>query len=159
MNTIASFFRRIYHISAASLLLVAFFVSANVSPVQAGEGVSFSWHANPIEDEVIGYRLYYGEESRFAAGNYDYYIDFTSWQRCPAGRGGLGCEPLPGDTVTCQDLFRETPQCTVHDLQGRLYFAMTAYNTQAESDYTQELKFISPDVFVALQAVYSLLLR
>ena len=159
MDIITRFFRRTCYVSAACLLLVAFFVSADVSPVQAGEGITFSWRANPVEDEIVGYRLYYGQESRFATFSYDYYIDFTSWQRCPAGKDGLGCEPLPVDSVTCQDLFQETPRCTVYDLQDRLYFAMTAYNAHAESDYTQEVNSISPEVLAALQAVYGLLLH
>jgi hypothetical protein len=36
---------------------------------------------------------------------------------------------------------------------------MTAYSAQEESGYTQELDYISPEVFAALQAVYQLLLR
>ena len=167
MDIITSFSRRIWHSSAACLLLAAFFVSAGVSHVQAGEGVSFSWRANPVEDEIVGYRLYYGQESRLAASSYEYYIDFTSWERCPAGQDGFGCEPLPADAVTCQDLFLETPTCTVFDLQDRLYFAMTAYNAIAESDYTQEVSVLidknGNQIPVArlavLQQVYSLLLR
>ena len=159
MNTIARFSRKIYAILTATILVMAFLVCAGVAPVNAGEGVSFSWRANPVEDEIVGYRLYYGNMSRFVAGNYDFYIDFTTLQRCPASNNGSECEPLPDDAVTCQDLFRDNPHCTVYDLQGSVYLAMTAYNAQTESDYTQELNYISSEVVVGLQAVYGLLLK
>lgn len=174
MNTIARFFRRICHVSAASLLLVGFFVSASASSVQAGEGVSFSWRANPVEDQIIGYRLYLGQESRYDEENqlkmnfsYDYYVDLTSWEYCPADSDGYGCNPLPDDAVSCVDLFQENPKCTIHDLQDWSYFALTAYNAQEESDYTQELNLqidgngnsLSPGQLATLQVVYSLLLR
>ena len=154
MNTLACFCRKIAHVSAAAFLLVAFFIS----PVQAGDGVTVSWHASPVEDEIVGYRLYYGAESRFTAGGYDYYIDFTSWEYCPANGDGVGCEPLD-DTVSCENLYQDYPTCTVRDLRGHLYLAMTAYSAQEESGYTQELDYISPEVFAALQAVYQLLLH
>ncbi len=134
---------------------MAFFISS----VQAGDGVTFSWHANPGEDDILGYRLYYGTESRFTAGGYDYYIDFTSWQRCPANGDGSDCEPLPDNGVSCENLYQDYPTCTVYNLRGHLYFAMTAYSAQEESGYTQELDYISPEVFAALQAVYKLLLH
>ena len=152
-------FRKICHASIACILLVIFFVSS----AQAAEGITFSWGANPVEDEIVGYRLYYGQESRFAGGNYDHYIDFTSSESCPADTNGYGCEPLAADAVSCENLYLETPKCTVNDLPDRLYFAMTAYNAQAESDYTHELRSngsaIPPQKLAALQQVYSLLLR
>ena len=62
-------------------------------------------------------------------------------------------------SVFCEDSFRETLKCTINDLPGGLYFAMTAYNAQAESDYTNELHTsVSPQKLAVLQQVYSLLL-
>ena len=159
MKCFISFFRKIRHASVVCFLLVPFFVSADLSPAQAVEGITFSWSANPVEDEVVGYRLYYGPESRFSGGHYEYYIDFTYSESCPADTNGYGCEPLAADAVTCEDLFLETPKCTVNGLSGGLYFAMTAYNAQAESDYTNELHTsVSPQKLAVLQQVYSLLL-
>ena len=158
MKYIISLFRKICHASVACILLVAFFVSADLSPAQAAKGITFSWGANPVEDEIVGYRLYYGPESRFTGAHYKYYIDFTSMESCPADTNGYGCDPLPADAVSCEDLFRETPKCTINGLPGGLYFAMTAYNAQAESDYTRELNSASPQNFAFLPAVYNLLL-
>jgi len=163
MKYIISLFRKTCHASVACILLVAFFVSADLSPAQAAEGITFSWRANPVEDGVVGYRLYYGPESRFTGAHYEYYIDFTSSESCPAATNGYGCEPLAADAVSCEDLFRETPKCTVNGLSGGLYFAMTAYNAHAESYYTHELYSNANSVLLqklaALQQVYSLLLR
>lgn len=150
--------RKICHASIVGILLVIIFLS----PVQAAKGITFSWSANPVEDEVVGYRLYYGKDSRFTGGNYDRYIDFTSLESCPADTNGYGCEPLAANAVSCEDLFRESPKCTVNGLSGGLYFAMTAYTSQEESDYTNELKSddnSAPSQKVAvLQQIYSLLL-
>ena len=158
MKSLISLFRKICHASVACILLVAFYGS----PAQAAKGITFSWVANPVEDEIVGYRLYYGQESRFTGGTYDHYIDFTSSQSCPADTNGYDCEPLASDAVSCEDLFREAPKCTINGLPDGLYFAMTAYNSQAESDYTHELysngNSVSPQKLVVLQQVYSLLL-
>ena len=148
--------------SVACFLLVALFVSADLSPAQAAEGITFSWRANPVEDDVIGYRLYYGPESRLTGGQYERYIDFTYSESCPANTSGYGCEPLADDAVSCEDLIHETPKCTINNLPGGLYFAMTAYNAQAESDYTHELQSasnsVSPQKLAVLQQVYKLIL-
>lgn len=156
MKYLICFFRKFCHASVVCFLLVAFFVSS------AQAAVTFSWRANPVEDEVVGYRLYYGQESRLTGGQYERYIDFTSSESCPADTIGYGCEPLADDAVSCEDLSRETPRCTVNDLPGGLYFAMTAYNAQAESDYTHELQStsnsVSPQKLAVLQQVYKLIL-
>lgn len=158
MMYLFSFSRTIIRSSLVCSLLVALLVSADLSPAQAAKGITFSWLANPVEDEIVGYRLYYGPESRFTAGHYDRYIDFTSLQSCPAGTNGYGCEPLTDNAVSCKDLFRETPKCTVKVGSGDWYFALTAYNAQAESDYTKELSCITPQKHAFLQQVYRLLL-
>ena len=157
-----SFFRKKRHPLIACFLLIAFFVFADLTPALAADGITFSWRANPVEDEVVGYRLYYGQESRLTGGQYEHYIDFTSSESCPANTSGYGCEPLTDDAVSCEDLFRETPKCSVNNLPGGLYFAMTAYNAQAESDYTHELQStsnsVSPQKLAVLQQVYKLIL-
>ena len=49
-------------------------------------------------------------------------------------------------SVSCEDSFREISKCTINDLPGGLYFAMTAYNAQAESEYRHELQGTSDSV-------------
>jgi len=174
VNIVIRYFKGVCNISAACLLMVAFFVFAGVSNVQAEGEISFSWSANPVEDQIIGYRLYLGQESRYDAENqlkmnfsYDYYIDFTSWEYCPADGDGYGCAPLPDGAVSCVDLFQENPKCTIQNSQNWSFFTLTAYNSQEESDYTPELNLqndvngnsLSPGQLATLQVVYSLLLH
>jgi len=52
-----------------------------VSAAQASQQVTFSWRANPQDDNVVGYRLYYGPGSRYdgdghlkSGFSYDYYL-------------------------------------------------------------------------------------
>jgi len=104
---------------------------------------------------VIGYRLYYGSESRFDFKGtlktnffYDYYIDFLEFKRCVADGTDIFCEDLYPDDFQCENLYGDLPQCTVNKLQGPLYFALTAYNAQAESGFTQELSLtVNPEDF------------
>lgn len=158
MKYLFSFPRTICRSSIVCFLLVTLFVFADYSPAQAAKGITFSWRANPVEDEVVGYRLYYGSKSRFTSGKYERYIDFTSSKSCPAGTNGYGCEPLTANAVSCNDLFRETPKCTVKVQSGDWYFAMTAYNGHAESNFTHELSTVSPQKYAFLRQVYHLLL-
>ena len=144
------------------ILLVFFSLSVAVT-AWAGQDVTFSWRANPVEDGVIGYRLYMGEVSRSTGTSYPYYVDFGSWELCFLQNGDSVCDPLPDYAVSCQDLDREIPTCTLHDIEGDLYYAMTAYSSTAESDFTQELfvpagKTPTPGQLAVLQQVYSLLL-
>jgi hypothetical protein len=130
--------------------------------VKAGE-MTFVWRANPQEDHIVGYRLYYGTASRLAGGHYQYYIDFTSRERCVLENDEPECIPLTEAMVTCRGLFLDVPECTINGLQGGLYFAMTAYNSVAESNFTQEIFAVvgslSSSVEDAiLQQVYLLLL-
>jgi hypothetical protein len=139
----------------------------NVFAAYAGEPVSFSWRANPPEDNVIGYRLYYGSASRFrpngipkADFSYDYYIDLSTFERCVPGRTGMGCEMLNSDEIECSNLSGNSPRCTLYNLQSQLYFALTAYNAQAESAYTRELPGVfGAEVLGVLQHIYVLLLE
>ena len=145
------------------------------SRAAAADKVTFSWRANPLEDNVIGYRLYAGPSSRFVSAgvtksnfSYGFYIDFADSQRCQLTASGPVCETYTSDEVSCVGLYGETPKCTLNNLEGRYYFAMTAYNAQAESDYTGELSgyftksgqaSASPQVIGAMKQAYLLLLN
>jgi hypothetical protein len=171
MNCLLEFLKRGCRFAFPVLLLSVLAVSLAPWSVQAAESISLSWVANPVEDNIVGYRLYYGTRSRYTddgrlAANfyYDYYLDFTSWERCSLATGEPVCETIADGDVSCVDLYGESPQCTVYNFQGSLFFAMTAYSSQAESDYTQELfqqlgSTVSPAQLGVLQQVYSLLLH
>ncbi|MDW7773137.1 MAG: hypothetical protein SCH71_09645 [Desulfobulbaceae bacterium] len=123
------------------LLLVIFSIQA-----YGGSGeVTFVWQANPADENIIGYRLYYGPHSRFAdslkntSAPYDYYIDLADEKRCVADSGGSDCEPLRSGDMQCDNLYGDSPACTLFNLQEGVYVAMTAYNAQAESGFTREL--------------------
>jgi len=149
---------------------------SGVSAAQASEQVTFSWRANPQDDNVVGYRLYYGSGSRYDGGghlksgfSYDYYLDFATSQRCRTTKSGPVCEQYRDNEVRCEGLNTETPTCTLYGLVGGYkYFTMTAYNAQAESAYTKELKSYFglygggpgnlPGIVGTLDAVYTLLL-
>jgi len=114
---------------------------------QAVDHVTFSWKANPSEDSVIGYRLYYGSTSRYDATgalkenfHYERYLDFTEGEMCQSTASGPVCSPYDASLVSCEHLTGDHPRCTVHNLEGWTFFAMTAYNSIAESAYTHELK-------------------
>jgi hypothetical protein len=118
-----------------------------VTNALAVDYATFSWRANPQDDAVIGYRLYYGSQSRYdAAGhlksnfNYDFYLDFAEEEICRLTDSGPVCGPYNASLVQCENLAGEHPRCTVHNLSGWKHFTMTAYNAAAESPYTTELK-------------------
>ncbi|HHB76921.1 MAG TPA: hypothetical protein ENK84_10330 [Desulfobulbus sp.] len=147
-----------------------------VSAALASEQVTFSWRANPQKDNVVGYRLYYGPGSRYdgtghlkSGFSYDYYLDFATSQRCRTTKSGPVCEQYADNEVHCEGLNSEKPTCTLYGLVGGYkYFTMTAYNAQAESAYTKELKSYFglyggesgklPGRFGTLHAIYTLLL-
>ena len=113
----------------------------------AVDHATFSWRANPQDDAVLGYRLYYGSSSRYdAAGrlksdfNYDFYLDFAEEEICRVTSSGPVCAPYDESLVYCEDLAGEQPRCTLHNLSDWKFFTMTAYNAAAESPYTTELK-------------------
>ena len=113
----------------------------------AVDHATFSWRANPQDDAVIGYRLYYGSSSRYDNSGrlksnfkYDVYIDFAEEEVCHFTASSPVCTPYEDSLVSCEDLGGEHPRCTLHKLNGWKFFTMTAYNTQAESSYTTELK-------------------
>ena len=144
-------------------------VGGGFSTARAAEQITFSWNPNPQSDNVLGYRLYVGQSSRFdddglvkPAPSYQYYIDFSSSQRCLSTDSGPVCETYTDDEVTCEGIYGEEPRCTLYKLRGRNYVAMTAYNAQQESDFTDELNVesvVSPQDLVLLQVIYSLLLK
>lgn len=149
-------------------LLFFFTILLSVFPVGALalDKVTFSWQANPPEDYVLGYRLYYGLSSRFGDDglpkpnfSYQYYIDFFHSERCVADGSGTNCERLDLADLQCEDLYNQTPRCTVANLPGqRYFFAMTAYNVETESGYTHELSTpFNRQALVAIQAVNLLL--
>ncbi len=145
-------------------------ISVGVSTVQAEDQATFSWRANPQGDNVLGYRLYYGPSSRLDSDghaksgfSYAQYLDFARSERCRLTDSGPVCETYSESEVTCEGLYGATPKCTLHGLGGWKYFAMTAYNAQAESSYTAELKSFfgaaSPEIVANLHAIYSILLK
>ncbi len=118
-----------------------------VTNAHAVDHATFSWRANPQDDVVIGYRLYYGSSSRYdatghpkSAFNYDFYLDFVEEEVCRVTSSGPVCAPYDESLVHCENLAGEHPRCTLHNLSGWKYFTMTAYNAAAESPYTTELK-------------------
>lgn len=128
------------------LFLLLLTSGSGAAEASVGGSVSFKWRANPPEDYVIGYRLYYGESSRFNSNgaskanfSYDYYIDFAEQERCEGGSNGTECMALNSTELDCRNLYGDVPQCTVSKLHGLLYFALTAYNAQTESNFTKEL--------------------
>lgn len=144
-------------------LILVFLSGVMCASACAGDSLSFSWLANPVDDAVLGYRLYCGSQSRSITGGYDYYLDFTAQERCSISINGTTCEPFAENDVLCEDLFGETPRCTITNISEKFYFAMTAYNSEAESDYTRELHRDAGveeivKITLALQQVYRLLL-
>jgi len=130
----------------AFLLLCFLGIHGNCSSAFAADQVTFSWRANPQSDSVMGYRLYFGSTSRFEKRGlvkqdfpYTFYLDFTSSRRCQLTDSVPACETYTNAEVDCEGIYSETPSCTLHYLKGQYYFAMTAYNAQAESDYSREL--------------------
>lgn len=151
-------------IAVASLLLFG----GGYMPALAVEYATFSWLANPPEDNVIGYRLYYGSESRYnldqtlkSGFSYEYYIDFVESKRCIADGTDADCLELSDGDFQWENLYGDQPLCTIKKLQGLQYFAMTAYNAQAESDFTPELNVrfdgAGPREIAVLSAVNTLL--
>lgn len=134
------------------------------SSALALEKITFSWYANPPQDYVLGYRLYYGTSSRYTSEglpksnfSYDYYIDFTLSERCLGDGTDTHCEQLDPSALLCENLAGKTPSCTIYNLPGQDYFfAMTAYNVDAESGYTRELTPASSGRWTVLQYVNTL---
>jgi hypothetical protein len=114
---------------------------------------TFSWQANHPEENVTGYRLYYGAASRFDSSgkpinnfSYDYYIDLAESVRCTNSSYGNDCESLTRDELLCDELNTNSPFCTLSYLQGTLHLALTAYSTTMESGFTREITIRPEDV-------------
>lgn len=80
------------------------------------ETCSFLWISAPVEENVLGYRLYYGTTSR-------YDLDFVYYDRV------IDIGNVTSYTVSDLD----------EELASIWYFAITAYNQYDESDYSDEL--------------------
>lgn len=144
VKPVRKFLRRVLTMSIIALLL-----NCGPSEAKVGQKVSFTWRANAPHEDVIGYRLYYGNKSRFNANgtpklnfNYDYYLDFAEQKRCTSAGNSAFCEDLTNKDLNCVGLYRESPRCTIANLRGKLYFALTAYNNQAESRFSRELNLL-----------------
>lgn len=147
-----------------AVLLVTFFAATT----QAAEPLTFSWLANPADDYIVGYKLYYGSDSRYDANGqliadfvYDGYYDFGTMERCTIEGDQVFCRYFDQEDADCQDLFGEQPTCTITQQSDQEYFTLTAYNSESESDYTVELySSLGPDkkVMVGLLMAYRTLL-
>lgn len=146
-----------------TFLFILVVLNAGLAEAKLLKDVAFKWRANPPGDHVIGYRLYYGGTSRFKSnGKYDYYIDFATQKRCVVtNTGTTSCKFLSSNELKCNNLYGNNPKCTVSNLHGHLYFALTAYNAQVESGYTRELKLtVNPKNLAAVQnAITTILLK
>ena len=77
-----------------------------------------AWDANPVEEAVTGYKVYYGLVSRYAMG----WVAYTT----VIDVGNV----LESDPITVSDVVTT-------------YFAVTAYNAYAlESDYSLEVPYV-----------------
>ena len=164
-----SYLNSIYSIKNLIILFVfvsSLFLSASSVVGSTNEKISFAWQPNPANENIVGYRLYYGKSSRFDSSGkqktnfqYDYCVDFAELVRC-SGNNFSNCEDLGPAQLNCENLYSETPKCTLTNLGGNKYFALTVYDNQQESAFTKELsKFgVTPASLVAQQAVFKLLL-
>lgn len=108
---------------------------------------TFQWKANSPQENVAGYRLYYGTKSRLDANgkpksnfSYDYYIDLAESVRCNNLSYSNDCEYLAPNELSCKGLDAGSPSCLLSNLKGTLHLAMTAFNASQESGYTKEIK-------------------
>lgn len=136
---------KISFILCATFFLI--FTSYRQSVAATDGSVTFTWKANPPEENVTGYRLYYGPNSRFFYNglkkhdfSYKYCINFATSQRC-SGENYTNCKDLGSEILKCNGLYRTTPECTLSKLSGINYFSLTAYNNLGESAYTKELQY------------------
>ena len=112
---------------------------AAAAPAWAANPIRATWHANPYDQSIAGYRFYFGEASRNTRP-YDHYIDFNANKLCErSSSGSWRCAPAPYGMVSCAGLYGYEPVCTINDLPRPLYVSMTAYNAIAESAFTVEI--------------------
>ncbi len=149
------------------LLFIFLIISVIPTSASTGGSATFLWRQNPASENVTGYRLYYGANSRFDSRgrlktnfSYDYYIDFADLTRCDADNDAMPCERLTAEDLQCTNLYQNTPKCKILNLDGCLYFTLTAYNSLDESNFTSELrKDMSAAPLQALSAISILLLK
>ena len=92
-----------------------------------GDTRQISWNANP-EPEVLGYKLYAG--------------------------------PLSGvynDPASPHDFGLVTSGQFTPDDEATRFYALTAYNSVGESDFSAEVEFILPEIFIAEPGSYELI--
>lgn len=150
-------------VSAILVFLIIFggqFAHAGVS-----KDIKVQWKANPSHENIIGYKLYYGNKSRYDSKGrlkkgfkYDYCVDFTELMRC-SGSNYSKCVDLGSAQVNCSNLYGDNPKCILKKLSGNNYFALTAYNAQEESSFTYELKSGSKLNGLAQTAILGLLIK
>jgi len=149
------------------LLYIAFSFVLHCGSAYAenSDNITFNWKANPSSENIVGYRLYYGMKSRFNENGstkfnfqYDYCVDFTELLRC-SGSNYYDCVDLGPAQLECQNISSANPKCTLKNMKGQKFFALTAYNYQSESSFTHELKLINTSSHSStLISVYELLL-
>jgi hypothetical protein len=126
--------------------LIAFMAFSAPAEASVPGQLSFRWQPNPPEENVVGYRLYYGTQSRLDANSkaktnfsYDYYIDLPESRKCDLRNGTALCEVLDSTELKCGNLFGSAPTCTLFKLHGTLFFSLTARAATVESSYTNEI--------------------
>ena len=133
-------------VTSATFLFLLLFLLFGVQYLHAStdNSVSFSWLANSADEDVVGYRLYYGDYSRFNTDgslkldfSYRYVIDLNHAEKCDLVYEN--CTTLKEEELDCSNLYGDKPSCTLKQLSGRKYFSLTAYNYYGESQYTKEL--------------------
>lgn len=158
-------FSSLGRVSAKVFLFAVFSYFTSFSSAWA---LTFYWTANPVDEYVFGYRLYYGAESRYDWGeegislksdfSYDFFVDPFFGKQCPAGTvdysdcvdldpDAMSCIPSPRDWLGSQGEI----QCTMNgDLPNQVYYSsIRAYNINGEEgDFSQELSHADPQIFV-----------
>lgn len=135
-------------------LLFLLCISSLSAEAAVNKKLTFRWQANPVKENVSGYRLYYGSQSRSSAGSsqpYNYYIDFSKSQLCNTKTSS--CKKLNSSQLSCSNLNGSTPKCTISNPGDRTYFALTACAPGKESDYTKEIVVGTPNIMPMLQAL------
>ena len=155
---------RIYNPTVFIFTAIIMILYCQPAMAKVSKDITFKWNANPTSEDIVGYRLYYGKKSRFNSSGtlksnfqYDYCVDFAELVRC-SGSNYSSCVDLGSAQLDCENLYSETPKCTLKNIQGYKYFSLTAYNNQDESGFTKELNLVNHSIST-LTAVYNVLLN
>ena len=124
-------------------------------------GTTFEWRPNPSNEKIIGYRLYYGNTSRYnSKGNlkskfkYDSYIDFSSGKLC-AGNNFKKCKDMTSSDFKCSKDITGKTKCTIFNIKGNKYFSLTAYNFIKESNYSKEIFLVQFNIQPITELLFS----